>query len=95
MVYEREEFQKVFEEYDEDGSGAISTEELRKLTSHLGFITLRGMMQEALSYVDSDSNGELNFQEFITFLAIYNHSEGFTSTEVTDLRCSFDRLSKQ
>jgi len=94
IVYERQEFKNTFRKYDEDDSNSINLEELRKLIKELGFVTVRGMVQEALSYVDSDNSGKLDFQEFVAFLAIYRHSEGFTSSEVADLRRSYDKMSK-
>jgi len=89
---EREQFQVVFEKFDLDASGEISVQELRRITAVLGFMPLRKMIVEALSVVDQDSNGQLNFDEFVTFLAVYRHAEGFTRGEVAEMRRSFDRF---
>merc|ERR1719253_959098 len=47
IVYERQEFKNTFRKYDEDDSNSINLEELRKLIKKLGFVTVRGMVQEA------------------------------------------------
>jgi len=93
IEFEREEFRKVYDEYDEDGSGEISIKELRALTKALGFVPLRQMVNEALAIVDADGNGQLSFDELCTFLAVYQHAEGFTRAEVNELRAYFDRFS--
>lgn len=91
LAYERDEFHKTFEKFDEDSSGEISVQELRNLCNTLGFSIMKNMLQEALAVVDKDSNGQLGFEELVTFLAVYRHNEGFTRSEVAELRRSFDR----
>ncbi|CAJ1373729.1 unnamed protein product [Effrenium voratum] len=88
--FERAEQERVFNLYDEDGSGNISIAELRCLLSGLGMSPNRQMMREALSVVDKNWDGELNFEEMCCFLAVYRGSEGFTKDEVTGLQELFD-----
>jgi len=92
IPYEREEMKRVYDEFDEDGSGEMSVAELRTLTAYLGITPLRGMMNEALNIVDVDGNGQLDFLEFCAFLVVYRHCEGFTRAEVANLLKAFDRL---
>lgn len=89
--YSRQQFERykvLFHEFDEDGkhihrsSGEIEIGELRKLLSNIGFVVVRQMIEEALDVVDTDGNGQLNFEEFIYFLTVYQHTEGFTKDEV-------------
>lgn len=83
--YSRQQFgryETLFHEFDEDGSGEINVSELRKLLLSIGFVVVRQMIEEALDVVDSDGNGQLNFEEFIYFLTVYQHTEGFTKDEV-------------
>jgi len=94
VVYERAQFRRVFDKYDTDKSGEISLEELRHVTSALGFVPHRAMMVEALSVVDADINGQLSFEELVAFLAVYRHSEGFSREEVAELRRNFDRFAE-
>lgn len=93
VVYEIQEFSRVFNEFDEDGSGEMDMYELRQLLAHLGITPLRAMFQEALEYVDQDQNGQLGFEEFMRFLVVYRHAEGFTTPEVVALRKAYCRLT--
>jgi len=43
VVWEREQFQMLFAQFDEDGSGEMSRDELRTLTAHLGIVPLKGI----------------------------------------------------
>lgn len=92
IVYEIEEFNRVFLEFDEDGSGGMDVEELRLLLSSLGITPLKGMFDEALAHVNADETGALDFGEFMKFLVVYRHAEGFTKAEVGALRKAFNRL---
>mmetsp|Transcript_42848 Transcript_42848/g.100076 ORF Transcript_42848/g.100076 Transcript_42848/m.100076 type:complete len:1061 (-) Transcript_42848:117-3299(-) len=75
-------YQVVFDRFDCDGSGEIEISELRKLLLSIGIVVVRQMIEEALEVVDDDGNGQLNFEEFIYFLTVYQHTEGFTKEEV-------------
>ncbi|CAE7217206.1 unnamed protein product [Symbiodinium pilosum] len=75
-------YQEMFDTFDADGSGEIEITELRKLLLSIGMVVVRQMIDEALEVVDADGNGQLNFEEFIYFLTVYQHTEGFTKAEV-------------
>lgn len=94
VPWEKAQIQIFFNEFDDDGSGEISVSELRKLMSALGFSPLRGMVEEALKLVDENGSRALDFEELCTFLAVYQYTEGFTLSEVAELRFSFNRYSK-
>eukprot|EP00929_Paragymnodinium_shiwhaense_P012820 TRINITY_DN120710_c0_g1_i1.p1 TRINITY_DN120710_c0_g1~~TRINITY_DN120710_c0_g1_i1.p1 ORF type:complete len:1032 (+),score=341.46 TRINITY_DN120710_c0_g1_i1:136-3231(+) len=93
LEYERRMFKDLFNQFDEDGSGEMSMQELRALTAHLGITPMMGMMKEAFEMVDQDGNEELDFNQYIKFLVVYRHCEGFTRAEVKELRKVFDRLA--
>jgi len=95
VVWERVQFQQLFAQYDEDGSGEMSRDELRTLTASLGIVPLKGMMDEAMALVDEDGSEELSFDEYVKFIIVYRHCEGFTRAEVKELRKSFDKLSEE
>jgi len=77
-----ERLKSLFHAFDADGSGEIEVAELRRLLLSLGIVVVRQMIEEALDVVDVDGNGQLNFEEFIYFMTVYNHTEGFTKEEV-------------
>lgn len=87
--YEVEEMRKMFEKFDEDGSGEISADEMRKFMSALGFTPLRKSIAEALAAVDEDGSGSLNFEETVHLLEVYKSTEGFTQPEVQALWDAF------
>lgn len=91
---EREEQQRVFKEFDEDGSGSISVSELRSLLSALGLVPLQHMMHEALVAIHKTPEDDLDFDGLIAFLSVYRKHEGFTFTEVADLRFAFESEAK-
>lgn len=94
IPYEKEQMRLAFHKYDEDGSGQISVSEVSKLLTDLGFIPVHSTLIEGLAVVKHDGGVELNFQEFITFLAVYRRAEGFASNEVAELRKAFDHFSR-
>mmetsp|Transcript_57813 Transcript_57813/g.163142 ORF Transcript_57813/g.163142 Transcript_57813/m.163142 type:complete len:1165 (+) Transcript_57813:75-3569(+) len=93
IPYEHEQFHVAFDKYDADGSGEISVQELRKLIQDLGFMPVRLMIKEALQMVDSDNNGQLDFDELMSFLIVYGYTEGFTRQEIAELRRIFSHFS--
>jgi Ca2+-binding EF-hand superfamily protein len=83
--FELGKFKVMFDSFDEDASGNLSTEETQRLMSVLGFTPLKSMIKEALDIVDKDKSGQMDFGEFIHLQAIYRSTEGFTSPEVACL----------
>lgn len=93
--YARHQFERykvLFKEFDIDSSGDIDISELRKLLMNIGFVVVRNMIEESLDVVDMDGNGELNFEEFIRFLTVYMHYEGFTQEQVKDMYSIYEGL---
>ncbi|CAE8634015.1 unnamed protein product [Polarella glacialis] len=92
---ETAEQRRVFLEYDKDASGQISVSELRPLLAALGLQPFRLMMQEALFAGDKNWDAELNFEELTCFLAVYQLNEGFSKSEVGDLKEKFLAHAKE
>lgn len=88
-AFEIGQFKVMFDSYDDDGSGSLSTCETQKLMSSLGFTPLKSMIKEALEVVDKDKSGQMEFGEFIHLQAIYRCTEGFTRKEVGILEAIF------
>jgi len=61
---------EMFNRYDEDGSGAIDTEELGMLMLTLGETVSAERLAEMVKEVDDNNNGVIDFAEFLQLLAI-------------------------
>jgi len=95
LPWEMQQFQVVFEQFDVDKSGEMSSDELKALLTHLGFLPIRTVIKEALGIVDKDGSGNLDFEELTIFLAVFRRAEGFSQGEVSELRRLFDQFAKQ
>ena len=58
-----ERLQAAFKLFDKDGSGSISSEEVKELLSQGQNIDDR-VWEEVIKEVDNDGNGEIDFEEF-------------------------------
>merc|ERR1719335_699985 len=68
---EREEFQVVFEKFDQDGSGCVSTEELRNVLRYMGFYPSEEMLVALVKRADTDGSGEIDADEFLVVMREY------------------------
>ena len=66
-----EEAREVFESYDKDGSGAISSDELAELMLVLGQSPSPERLAAIVDEVDDNKNGVIDFTEFLTLFAIF------------------------
>ncbi|KAI9202551.1 uncharacterized protein BJ171DRAFT_600816 [Polychytrium aggregatum] len=57
--------QAMFNKYDIDGSGAISTKEFRKLCYDLGYYLSDLELEMDLKLLDANGDGEISYSEFI------------------------------
>lgn len=64
-------FRSVFEEFDEDGDGVMTKEELRVLMAALGENLNEAMIDELVSQIDQDSNGAVDSEEFLHLMQMY------------------------
>jgi Ca2+-binding EF-hand superfamily protein len=92
---ETQRFRSFFAEFDKDQSGELSIKELRELMIAIGFIPNKLMIEEALEFVDNDGNGQLSFVEFVLFLTVYRHAQGFTRRQVRQMRHVFSRFARE
>ena len=56
---------EAFGEFDADGSGLISCQELLKAIKSLGIEVEIDMVEEMIRGVDGDATGDISFVEFI------------------------------
>jgi len=72
---EREELEGVFEKFDQDGSGNVSTEEMRRVLHYMGFNPSEEMFVSLVKAVDTDGSGEIDVGEFLTAMRIYTEMQ--------------------
>ena len=60
----REEVEKVFRLFDEDGSGFITFRSLKKVCAELGEGLTEDEMQDMIDEADRDQDGKISFDEF-------------------------------
>lgn len=92
--YDRKQVREIFTQFDADGSGELSAEELEDVLRSLGITPFRSTISGALAVVDSDDSGTLDFQEFVQLLLIYRKTEGFAESEVMKLYRIFRRFAE-
>merc|ERR1711862_326554 len=64
-VDEVEEIKEAFDLFDNDGSGAISVNELTSAMKSLGFDVKHAVVYNMVSDLDADGSGEIEFGEFL------------------------------
>lgn len=88
------ELRKIFSNYDLDGSGEISVKELEGIIRSLGYTPSPPMVTEAISIVDQDGTGEINFEEFMHLMKVYRETEGFTRIERKEFKDIFNKYDR-
>ena len=63
------EFKEVFEIFDKDGDGNITTKELGIVMKTLGQNPTEEELQEMIAEIDQDGNGNIDFKEFLSMMA--------------------------
>ena len=62
------EFREAFHLFDKDGDGHITADELMVVLQSLGQSPTREQVDEMISEVDLDGNGEMEFEEFVKLM---------------------------
>lgn len=66
-LLQEEKLKTAFSFYDADGSGSISTDEIKEVLG-VGKQISEAVWLQVLKEVDSDGNGEVDFEEFKTMM---------------------------
>mmetsp|Transcript_3327 Transcript_3327/g.4673 ORF Transcript_3327/g.4673 Transcript_3327/m.4673 type:complete len:383 (-) Transcript_3327:269-1417(-) len=87
-----EEVSKIFDLYDNDGSGQIDSHELRRLMISLGKTMDEFEAKEMLTMLDIDGDGQVSKEEFLLWhIKQLQHKEELTPEQVADsLFSTFD-----
>ncbi|MBW4594700.1 MAG: EF-hand domain-containing protein [Brasilonema angustatum HA4187-MV1] len=81
---------RTFEMFDRDGSGAISIKELKQVLQALGQSITEIQLQEIIAEIDTNSDGEISFEEFSS-LSIISRD---TQSQEQDLMQVFQKFDK-
>jgi len=65
---------RIFDQFDQDGSGFVSTSEVSRMVKMLKLGLTRSQVKEMVSAADLDMSGQMNFKEFVDFLKSYKGS---------------------
>ncbi|XP_024616076.1 calmodulin-like protein 6 isoform X2 [Neophocaena asiaeorientalis asiaeorientalis] len=66
-----EEYKGVFEMFDEDGNGAVKTDELERLMSLMGINPTKSELASMAKDVDRDKKGFFNCDSFLALMGVY------------------------
>ena len=62
------EYKEAFDMFDKDGSGTISVTEIVKIMKNFGYPIKKAEAQKMISDIDDNSDGEIDFEEFVTLM---------------------------
>ncbi|KAH8381938.1 hypothetical protein KR009_001095, partial [Drosophila setifemur] len=84
------EFKEAFSQFDKDATGTISTRELGAVMRILGQNPTEGELQDLISEIDANGNGQIDFNEFCQLMA-KQMRETDTEEEMREAFKIFDR----
>uniref|UniRef100_H3GSW7 EF-hand domain-containing protein n=1 Tax=Phytophthora ramorum TaxID=164328 RepID=H3GSW7_PHYRM len=82
-----------FDALDSDGSGKISVEELEDPMLSIGIVNDTREIEQIVSKLDKDSNGQIDFQEFVEFLTPHTKRDKGANPEKYEVM--FHQLTKK
>ena len=86
------EYKEAFDMFDKDGSGTISVTEIVKIMKNFGYPIKKSEAQKMVQDIDENSDGEIDFEEFVTLMEKQTNTVEETDEELV-LRAfkSFDK----
>ena len=81
----------AFSLFDKDGDGTITTKELGTVMRSMGQMPSEKELRDMINEVDSDGNGFIDFQEFLTLVARKMMTEKETDEEMMQAFKVFNR----
>merc|ERR1712241_797492 len=84
------EYKDIFSFFDRDGGGFISSLELGQVMRTFGWSPTESELQELISEIDQDGNGEISFNEFVWLMTRDLHDDEIEDEIREAFRC-FDK----
>ena len=88
----REKLRPIFDKFDEDGSGAVSTAEMRKIVRQLKLQMTPQQLSAMMKEADPDGSGEIDFEEFVAVLKVQMEKGGQLVSVMTEASSFFSFL---
>eukprot|EP00441_Pelagodinium_beii_P034476 CAMPEP_0197633320 /NCGR_PEP_ID=MMETSP1338-20131121/9704_1 /TAXON_ID=43686 ORGANISM="Pelagodinium beii, Strain RCC1491" /NCGR_SAMPLE_ID=MMETSP1338 /ASSEMBLY_ACC=CAM_ASM_000754 /LENGTH=926 /DNA_ID=CAMNT_0043204959 /DNA_START=138 /DNA_END=2918 /DNA_ORIENTATION=- len=88
-------YKEEFTQHDADGGGVLDPEEIRAVLSSLGYTPLKAVVYDLISAFDSGGDGNLDFDEFVNMMQLFRSTDGFTRTELEDLKEVFKQFDSK
>ncbi|XP_032497262.1 calmodulin-like protein 6 isoform X2 [Phocoena sinus] len=87
-----EEYKGVFEMFDEEGNGAVKTDELERLMSLMGINPTKSKLASMAKDVDRDKKGFFNCDSFLALMGVYWEK---AQNQESELRAAFRIFDKE
>ena len=84
---------KMFSLIDRDGSGMISKDELKDLLYSQGYYPSETELETMMGEIDSDNNGQIDFEEFVTY-CVRRRMSRTVSQENKEIKEAFNYFDK-
>ena len=89
----REKLRPIFDKFDEDGSGAVSTAEMTKIVKQLKLQMTPKQLAAMMKEADPDGSGEIDFEEFVAVLKVQMEKGGQLASVMTEASSFFGFLN--
>ncbi|XP_058108180.1 calcium-binding protein CML24-like [Magnolia sinica] len=89
-LHTKSDIEKIFNRFDSNGDGKISTEELGSVLHALGSSTAPPDLQRMMAEMDSDGDGAIDLNEFEDFFIRSSTEDGKHRPDGGDLKDAFD-----
>ena len=84
---------RMFSLMDRDGSGMISKDELKDLLHSQGYYPSESELETMMEEIDSDNNGEIDFEEFVRY-CVKRRISRTVSQEAKEIKDAFSFFDK-
>lgn len=92
---EIQEYQRLFNKFDESGDGALDVTEIKGLLIEMGYTPLRSTVRDLLAAVDYNNDGAVDLEEFLDVMEYFKKWDGFAGDQVEFLKKTFHAFASE